>query len=533
MIRELPNGPGVQQPLPCDVAIVGAGIAGLIMACELARCGLHTIVLESGAMSQEADTNPLNRVIQTGATYQGAEHGRFRCLGGTSTRWGGALLPFLEDDLCADTTPGRSEAWPVRLEELDSYLPAVERLFSLPAGLYEPPAVVAFPAAAAFRARAAKWPAFRRRNIARVLGAKLRSPSGPHVWLNAHVTRLRLAENGRLSAVEATDPSGRHVIVSPKVVVVAAGAIESTRLLLKLDADYDGRPFGSASTIGRYFYDHLSAPVATVHALDRRRFNQLVGFRFDGSGMRNLRFELTGSERRRRGLPGAFAHVAFTAERGGGFDALRGIYRAAQRGRLPSPADLALLACNSGWLLRAAWSRWAERRVLPPDNARFEVHLVTEQIPLPSNRITLSEHESDAYGVPLAQIHWHVSADDVANTVRVRDAFAEFWSGTALAQLGELRINTAGDLGDALSSGGGIYHPGGSLRMSTAPQSGVVDAALRTFAVSNLRIVSTATFPSGGATHPTLTLILLALRASADVARELGRSVSMSRYARF
>jgi choline dehydrogenase-like flavoprotein len=58
--------------------------------------------------------------------------------------------------------------------------------------------------------------------------------------------------------------------------------------------------------------------------------------------------------------------------------------------------------------------------------------------------------------------------------------------------------------------------------MSTAPQSGVVDAALRTFAVPNLRIVSTATFPSGGATNPTMMLILFALRASADIARELG-----------
>jgi choline dehydrogenase-like flavoprotein len=521
MIRKLMNGHG-PEPLPCDVAIVGAGVAGLIMACEMARRGLRTIVLESGAMRQEADTNPLNRVIQTGHTYQGAEHGRFRCLGGTSTRWGGALLPFLEDDLRADTTPGRSEAWPVRLEELDSYLPAAERVFSLPAGPYEPPAAMAFPADSAFRPRAAKWPAFRRRNVARVLGATLRSPSGPQVWLNAHVTRLRLGENGRLSTLEATDPSGAHLTVSPKVAVLAAGAIESTRLLLKMDADYDRRLFGSRGVIGRYFHDHLSAPVATVRVLDGDRFDRTVGFRFQGPGMRNLRFELTGTERRRRGLPGAFAHVAFTAERGSAFDALREIYRAAQRGRLPPRADLALLAGNSGWLLRAAWSRWAERRVLPPDHARFEVHLVTEQIPLERNRITLSEHESDPYGVPLAQIHWHVSADDIVNTVRVRDAFAEFWSCTALAQLGELQMNTQGDLEEALSSGGGIYHPGGSLRMSTAPQSGVVDANLRTFAVPNLRIVSTATFPSGGATNPTMMLILFALRASADIARELG-----------
>ena len=523
MIRQLQSGQGTQRSLPCDVAIVGAGLAGLIMACELSRRGLRTIVLESGALSQDTDTSPLNRVIQTGHTYQGAEHGRFRCLGGTSTRWGGALLPFLEDDLCADTTPGRSEAWPVRLAELEPFLPAVERLFSLPAGSYEPPSAVALPAGAAFRAREAKWPAFGRRNVARLLEKKLRAPAGPEVWLNAHVTRLRLAENGRLSTLEASDPSGVSVVVSPKVAVLAAGTIESTRLLLKLDADHDRRLFAAPAIVGRYFHDHLSAPVAAVRVLDRKRFNRTVGFRFAGSGMRNLRFELTGSERRRRGLPGAFAHVAFSAGDGSGFEALRQIYRAAQRGRPPPRAELARLARNSGWLARAAWSRWAERRVLPPDRARFEVHLVTEQIPRASNRITLSEHESDPYGVPLAQIHWQVSADDVANTVRVGDAFARFWADSALARLGELEFAAPDILAQALRRGGGIYHPGGSLRMSAARRSGVVDAGLRTFAVPNLRVVSTATFPSGGAANPTMMLILLALRASADVARELGR----------
>jgi len=521
MISELKNGHAPSQPLPCDVAIVGAGVAGLVMACDLARRGLRTIVLESGASTQDGDTSPLNRVIQTGQTYQGAEHGRFRCLGGTSTRWGGALLPFLEDDMCADTTPGRSEAWPVRLGELKPYVPAVERLFSLPEGPYEAPATIAVPATATFRARTAKWPAFHRRNLARVLAGALRSSSGPQVYLNAHVTGLRLSENGRLRTLEATGPSGAHLAVSPKVTVLAAGAIESTRLLLKMDADYDGRLFGSQGVIGRYFHDHLSAPIATVRVLDRH-FERTVGFRFDGPGMRNLRFELTGQERRRRGLPGAFAHVSFTAGAGSGFDALREIYRAVQRGRLPPRADLALLARNSGWLLRAAWSRWAERRVLPPDGVRFEVHLVTEQVPLESNRITLSAHESDAYGMPLAQINWHVSADDVANSARVGTAFAEFWSDSPLGQLGELQMTTPHQLQKALASGGGIYHPGGSLRMSTDPRRGVVDAALRTFAVPNLRVVSTATFPSGGATNPTMMLMLFALRASADVAAEAG-----------
>lgn len=521
MIRDLEAAGQPAGAISCDVAIVGAGVAGTIMACDLARRGIDTIVLESGGMTQVSDVHPLNRVVQAGDPYRGAEYGRFRCLGGTSTRWGGALLPFLEDDLLADATPGRSEAWPVRLDDLLPHLPEAERIFSLPPGPYELLNDVSMPVDATFRPRAAKWPAFRRRNVARALGPELHSPSGPEVWLNANVTRLRLGDSGRLSTLEAVGPSGSRITVLPKIAVIAAGAIESTRLLLKMDADYGERPFGSRSVIGRNFHDHLSAVVASVRVRDRRQLDRLVGFHFDPPGMRNLRFELAGPERRRRALPGAFAHVAFTTEGRNGFKALRDIYRSAQRGRPPAGLDLALLAADSGWLLRAAWTRWAERRVLPPDRARYEVHVVTEQIPKATNRISLSDHESDAYGVPLAEIHWRVSEEDARNTAGVRNAFAAFWASTSLAQLGEIECQADCSLNAALASGGGIYHPGGSLRMSTTAQTGVLDAALRTFAVPNLRVVSTAAFPSGGAANPTMMLILFALRASADISREL------------
>src|SRR5579863_4870131 len=98
VINDLASQLEARRDVETDVAIVGAGIAGLLLATRLRRHGLRVTVLESGGFEQNGETHPLNRVVQTGDAYSGATRGRFRCLGGTSTRWGGALLPYLTND---------------------------------------------------------------------------------------------------------------------------------------------------------------------------------------------------------------------------------------------------------------------------------------------------------------------------------------------------------------------------------------------------------------------------------------------------
>ncbi|MEJ0087452.1 MAG: GMC family oxidoreductase [Pseudomonadota bacterium] len=506
MIFDL-NEASADCTLSCDVAVVGAGIAGSILACELARTGRRVVLLESGGRTQEGETHPLNRVVQGADEYRGAEHGRFRCLGGTSTRWGGALIPFQREDIEPD--------WPLDFAELAAQLERAERLFAVPHGPYELAAEdrALGASSAQFRVRAAKWPGFRRRNVARLLETSLESPGGPAVWLNAHLTAMKLDDNGRVSGLEAR---GSHAALrlAASEVVIAAGAIESTRLLLKLDADLGGRLSNGSDCLGRYFHDHLSAPVAQIVRPRRRELTRLTGFRFEGSAMRNVRFELDGGMRREAALPGAFVHVASNSRTADGFDALRGIYRSVQRRALPSAADIGQLAVNAGWLSRAAWTRFVHQRVLPPDSCDFETHLVIEQVPVAGNRISLSPDQRDAFGVPLAHIKWRVSDTDLRNAQSVLAAFAKYWSGNARALLGDLALYPRDQWAESLMRGGGIYHPGGTLRLAATRSNGVVDADLRVFGVPNLRVLSTAVFPNGGSANPTLMLILFALRAA-------------------
>src|SRR6266404_9197065 len=122
-----------ERDLRTDFLIIGAGTAGLPTSVLLSRDRrLKVVCLVSGGRHQDQERHPLNDVVQVSSFYRGAEDGRFRCLGGTSTRWGGALIPFQ----AADIDPA---VWPISFEDLKAFIPEVESLFGLEAGPYSDP----------------------------------------------------------------------------------------------------------------------------------------------------------------------------------------------------------------------------------------------------------------------------------------------------------------------------------------------------------------------------------------------------------
>jgi len=515
LIRDLATETA-QAGLSCDVVVIGAGIAGCVLATALAARRLRVVVVESGGQSQISETHDLNRVVQIGQLYRGAEHGRFRALGGTSSRWGGAMIPFQPADL-GPHTAGWGPAWPVGLDELMPYLPHLERVFGLSSTPYEAPSLVEAGPSPSFVVKAAKWPPFRLRNVAEVYETQLAASTGPEVWLNAHVTAIGLDESGFATTVRAENPSGTSLEVVAPHIVVASGAIESTRLLLALDRQHGDRLFEPAGQVGRHFHDHLSAPIARIDVTDRRALNRTTGFRFEGKAIRNTRFELSEAARRAHGLAGAFAHIGFRTDGPTGFDGLRQVLQRIQMRGLPTLESLLLLARNSGWFSRAVAARLLSGRVLPPDDALFELHLVTEQQPVATNQIRLAG-ERDRFGVPLAEIDWRVNDADIDIAARTAAILADFWELSSLSALGSLKLYPDRLWQDELATGGGVYHPGGSLRMGLSAGAGVTDGHLRTFAVPNLRVLSTATFPTGGGANPTMMLMLFALRMADQLA---------------
>src|SRR5262249_2357535 len=137
-------------------------------------------------------------------------------------------------------------------------------------------------------------------------------------------------------------------------------------------------------------------------------------------------------------LPSAFCHISPVPTAGGGFDALREIYRGIQRGSLPETREFGLLLSNSGWLARAIWWRLFEGQLLAPRDAKYELHVVIEQKPATTNTISLSPDRIDVFGSPLAVIDWHVGDEDRAGFLAVYERFASMWRNSNLANMATL-----------------------------------------------------------------------------------------------
>ncbi len=160
---------------------------------------------------------------------------------------------------------------------------------------------------------------------------------------------------------------------------------------------------------------------------------------------------------------------------------------------------------------------WAALR----GNARrfetFAVEHQVEQAPSPSNRVQLGEQVNE-HGRPVADLVWRWSDVDLTSVRRTVYAF-----GRAVRDAGIGSFTpTTWDAMPELTTPGGAFHPSGGTRMHASARHGVVDPDLRVHGVSNLFVVGSSTFPTGGYANPTLTIIALGIRLADRLISELG-----------
>ena len=87
--------------LACDVCIIGAGAAGLYLAHRLSGTRLRVIILEAGGAICSSGPSIGIEPMFSGSEYRGATEGRAFGWGGSTSRWGGLLVPHSELDNCA------------------------------------------------------------------------------------------------------------------------------------------------------------------------------------------------------------------------------------------------------------------------------------------------------------------------------------------------------------------------------------------------------------------------------------------------
>ncbi len=508
--------------LRSQVCIVGGGIAGLILAHRLLVSGVTVTLLEAGGLEQApgASEDPFGAELQ-GQPHAGTREGRVCALGGCSVTWGGQLLPLPDD-----------AAWPVPVAEIRRR----ERNWRMP---YDAAAFFAAHGAAmptlpgavgGLTPRLSRFVPFRRRNLARTLGKTLLRARPVRVVLHAGVTELVLSAAGdRVAAVQVRTPAGAGLQVQAEQFVLAAGTVQTCRLLLasrSVAREGVGNQFGQ---VGLHFHDHLTMPAATFTGAARERVLRelrpwVFAERRQSAALYSMKLEASAALRAELGLNAAMAHVTMEEPEESGVGVLRGALRARQQGGGAGSVGRALPRVL-GQAVRLAWeARVQHRRYVSPEAAvRLQLN-VAQEVPSAS-RVRLSEGV-DRFGMPRAVVDWRISQTELATFRRFATYLRERLAAAGLNQgvvwREALFAEGAGRDEALLAELDDARHAMGGARMGTDPRSSVVDPELRVHGVGNLSVASAAVFPDGSAQLPTLTLSALCLRLAERLKAELG-----------
>lgn len=492
----------------CDVCIVGAGPAGLSVARELAAHGVSVVILESGGMSGESAIQELNDGRVAGDTYAGLRTSRHRALGGTANLWntplgaesGAKYVPL--DPWDFDSRPGSElPAWPFDATTLDPWYRRAQTRCGLGTFSYDAkPWESSDRGAWTFRDPSVLCSRIYQFGRAGLFTADyvsaLRASRHAQVCDHATVVRIIRDAGDRVSRVEARATTTRITFtVAARFFVLAAGAIENARLLLTSSHLTEAGLVAGHEWVGRCFTEHprdwsLRLIPRTGSALRSASFYDT---HVDPSGVTVCgRLGLT------QGAASALHPPNFS---------ITLLPYVPPLGRFARfLAQMGIVRDRRGY----GWSHDSQR---PTHFDRFQLVINFEQRPRPENRVVLGS-ESDALGMPRAQLHWRWTAEEQAEWQSTR---ALIVAGIESAGLGRIETLHA-DRPDP-----NAHHHAGTTRMADDPAWGVVDRDSRVHGTSNLYVSGASVFPTSGYANPTLTVVALAIRLAEHLAPQCVR----------
>lgn len=470
MIRDAREN--LPEVLEADVAIAGAGPAGIVLALELAEKGRRVLLIEGGGRQSPGDGASLYENTTSGRSYP-LTGSRLRWLGGTTNHWGGWVRPFDARDF-TDPPAGDLPGWPIRAGELAGWYRKAAVWCEVGSDDYDPERI-----GLAKRARLLDLDGtgfahqvFRFSPPTR-FGVRyeqaLARTEQIDCRLNLNLIALEQSSD-RVHNAHAVTLDGGACTIRAKHFVIAMGGVENARYLLNQETV----PGNQFDLVGRCFMDH---------------YGFTPGLMLADQGLQYERGQLPDED-----LMVVMAPEASTAG--------------------PNSCLLVTATAPDDVLPPLYWSNPSAGN---RPGGQYRLSMINAPTPHPESRITLGG-ERDALGMRRPHLHWHLTAEDFEPVIHLFERWMDSVSGQNRARVKWDR-KTPPTQDDFVGVG---YHHMGTTRMSAAPEAGVVDPQGRVWDRDNLYIAGSSVYPAAGFSNPTLTIAALAVRMADHLDQRLG-----------
>lgn len=481
------------------VVVIGSGPCGAAAADQLVARGVDVVMLDAGTdtprgMVVRAAGNTVLRVVDRShaSTARHVNGGTNEVMwmsslshGGLSNYWTAAVPRFAPSDFTEGGRLDERYVWPVRYEDLVPYYERVEKGLTVTAGdeisgvppnrtryHHRLPSDWQEVVDAAGRngegmgaipmAKGSPWMAVLRPtefNSYHCLVRPMLTSPNFELRSGARATRLVWSPaSGRVESVEYVDQqSGRTTTVRARAVVLAAGTIDTTTLLLRsTSTDFPDGIGNTTGLLGRYLHDH-PREWWTMH-----------------------------TDRTMRAL----AHPIYLAR--------------ADHDRSPP-------LMGTSHTIGLAKPAQRLRTYVRADADSFGVQVFGTMVPLPTDRVEIDRSSRDDEIRPRISMRYDQQA--VANIEAARARLCD-----VLAQAG-LAARVPGPFHPLLP--GSSVHMAGTARMHHDPTMGVVDAWNRVHQAPDVLVCDMSAFTTSPEKNPTLTAMALAARAADRLADEV------------
>ena len=551
--RQITSGSAIET----QVCIIGGGPAGIAIARELLGAPTSIILVESGGWRPNKLTQSLNAAeLAADSRHPPPEMYRERRFGGSSTIWGGRCVPLIRSDFEPRAHVANS-GWPISYDGLVPYYSRALTYCEAGAFAFSPDCLKASESIIDGLASTELAVGLERfsppTDFGRCFKSDLIDSPALRVLLHSTCIRLLSSDSGRsIEAVECSTLGGNRFRICAKYIVVAAGGLESARLLAASNERFPAGLANSSGALGRYYMSHLEGTFGQLQVAAGRRVAWNFARTQDGIYAKH-HMRLSDEVQRHHQLRNMIfrLHHANPMDPQHGDPVLSLMY-VAKRFILPEyrrkittveleslhrlPKGTALLAhhvsniAGSPWPLIRFLGSWIYKRhacyrripyvALYSKYGTYPLDYNAEQTPLYDSRISLT-HDKDRFGVPKLRIDWRVCSEDVASIAASYRQMRKILAATDVATISYDDWTLNERVKQTIPVGG---HHIGTARMSDNPKRGVVDPQCRTHDVENLYIAGSAVFPTSGSANPTLTIVALAIRIADQLKNALRSS---------
>jgi choline dehydrogenase-like flavoprotein len=497
---------------PVDLVVVGAGAGGVTLAQRLARAGWRIVILEKGPfwdpdrdwVSDEKGASGLywtdTRIISGNDPIEMGKNNSGVGVGGSMTHFAGYTPRFHPSDFEVRTRDGVAVDWPISYWDLKESFERVE--LELPVAGQDwpwgdPHSYPHGPHPIAGAASVA-WQGARKCGIEMrvgpvaitngvfghrphciyrgfcLQGCKVNAKASPlithlpdaieygvEVRANCMATRVEIDEaTGRATGVTYVDGEGIERFQQADAVAVCGYAIESPRLLLNSTSRrFPNGLANNTDQVGRYVMVQGATQIAARFPMELRMYKAPP--------------------------PEISTEQFYETDESRGFARGFSIQTIA-----PLPIDWAQHVLADGH-----WGQ-AMREYMRDYNHWTILGLMCEFLPLPENRVTLSEVK-DQYGMPVANFSYSMCENDKKNVEYATNVVQEIWDNAGAQDT--LKIDR-------------YAHLVGGCRMGFSAEDSVVDSTHRAWECQNLFVCDGSVFPTEGAANPALVIMALADR---------------------